>query len=48
MREVVIPQTAIEEYKKGVVIHLPKNKYDNCRWSKNLSTWSMLKNRYDN
>ena len=48
MREVVIPQTAIEEYKKGVVIHLPKNKYDNCKWNKNLTTWEMLKNRYDN
>ena len=48
MREVVIPQTAIEEYKKGVIMHFPKNKYDNCRWSKNLSTWQMLKNRYDN
>jgi len=48
MKKVVIPQTAIEEYKKGVIMHFPKNKYDNCKWSKNLSTWSMLKNRYDN
>lgn len=48
MRETSIPQTAIEEYKKGVVMHFPKNKYDNCKWSKNLSTWQMLKNRYDN
>tara|TARA_B100001093_G_C26800353_1_gene1003085 strand:+ start:1279 stop:1962 length:684 start_codon:yes stop_codon:yes gene_type:complete len=48
MRERVKPQTAIEKYEKGVIIHFPKNEYDSCRWNKNLSTWKMLKNRYDN
>ena len=48
MRKKSVPQTAITNYNKGKIIHFPKNKYDNCRWNKNLSTWCMLKNRYDN
>ncbi len=48
MRETIIPKTAITEYKKGVIIHFIKSKYDNCMWNKNLSTWKMLKNRFDN
>lgn len=48
MRETNIPQTGITKYKKGVIMYFPKNKHDNCRWNKNLSTWNMLKNRYDN
>lgn len=48
MREKTKPQTAIVEYEKGVILYFPKNKYDNCKWGKNQSTWEMLKNRYDN
>ena len=48
MRETSIPQTAIEKYKKGVIMHFLASKYDNCKWNKNLTTWEMLKNRYDN
>lgn len=48
MRENQKPKVVIENYKKGVIMHFPKNKYDNCKWSKNLSTWGMLKHRYDN
>jgi len=48
VRETIIPKTAITEYKKGVIIHFIKSKYDNCTWNKNLSTWKMLKNRFDN
>ena len=43
MREI-----AITNYNKGVIMYFPKNKYDNCKWNKNLTTWEMLKNRYDN
>ena len=48
MREKLSSKTAIENYDKGVVIHFVKSKYDNCKWNKNFSTWSMLKKRYDN
>tara|TARA_Y100001933_G_scaffold81810_2_gene83240 strand:+ start:4823 stop:5494 length:672 start_codon:yes stop_codon:yes gene_type:complete len=48
MRETIIPNTAITNYNKGVIMHFPKNKHDNCKWNKNISTWEMLKNRYDN
>ena len=43
MREI-----GITNYNKGVIMYFPKNKYDNCKWNKNLTTWEMLKNRYDN
>jgi len=48
MRETKIPKTAIEEYNKGVIMTFVKSKHDNCKWNKNVSTWEMLKNRYDN
>jgi hypothetical protein len=48
MREKTIAQTAITQYNKGIIMHFPKSKYDNCKWNKNTSTWCMLKNRYDN
>ena len=48
MRDNVIYNTAITKYKKGVILHFPKSKYDNCVWNKKFSTWQMLKNRYDN
>ena len=41
-------KTAIEKSGKDVVMHFAKSKYDNCKWNKNTSTWSMLKKRYDN
>ena len=41
-------ETAIEQNGKDVVMHFAKSKYDNCKWNKNTSTWSMLKKRYDN
>lgn len=41
-------ETVIEKYNKGVILHFNKNKHDNCKWSKNTSTWNMLKKRYDN
>ena len=48
MRETIIPNTAITNYNKGVIMYFPKSKHDNCQWNKNISTWKMLKNRYDN
>lgn len=48
MRENQKPKVVIENYKKGIILHFNKSKYDNCKWNKNLSTWDMLKNRYDN
>jgi len=48
MRETQKPKVVIENYKKGIILHFNKSKYDNCVWSKSHSTWSMLKNRYDN
>lgn len=48
MRETQKPQVVIENYKKGIILHFNKSKYDNCKWNKNFSTWTMLKNRYDN
>ena len=48
MREKQKPKVVIESYRKGIILHFNKSKYDNCKWSKNLSTWCMLKNRYDN
>ena len=41
-------KTTLEKYNKGITMHFAKSKYDNCKWSKNKSTWSMLKRRYDN
>lgn len=41
-------ETAIEKNNKSVVMHFAKSKYDNCKWNKKTSTWSMLKKRYDN
>lgn len=41
-------KTAIEKSGNDVVMHFSKSKYDNCKWNKNTSTWSMLKKRYDN
>jgi len=43
MREI-----AVTKYKSGAIMHFAKSKYDNCKWTKNISTWTMLKNRYDN
>ena len=48
MREKQKPKVVIESYRTGVILHFNKSKYDNCVWSKSHSTWSMLKNRYDN
>lgn len=48
MREKHKPKVVIESYRKGIILHFNKSKYDNCVWSKSHSTWSMLKNRYDN
>jgi hypothetical protein len=48
MRESNVSKIAITKYNKGVIMYFPKNKHDNCKWNKNLSTWGMLKNRYDN
>ncbi len=41
-------KTTLEKYDKGITMHFAKSKYDNCKWNKNTSTWSMLKKRYDN
>ncbi len=41
-------KTTLEKYNKGITMHFAKSKYDNCKWNKNTSTWSMLKRRYDN
>lgn len=41
-------KSILENYKNGVIIHFSKSAYDNCKWNKNLTTWEMLKNRYDN
>tara|TARA_B100002019_G_scaffold82815_1_gene71550 strand:- start:5844 stop:6518 length:675 start_codon:yes stop_codon:yes gene_type:complete len=48
MREIKIPKTATEKYDKGIIMYFGKSKYDNSRWNKNISTWEMLKKRYDN
>ena len=36
-------KTTLEKYDKGITMHFAKSKYDNCKWNKNTSTWSMLK-----
>ena len=41
-------KSTLEKYNKGITMHFAKSKYDNCKWNKNKSTWSMLKRRYDN
>lgn len=41
-------KSTLEKYNKGITMHFAKSKYDNCKWNKNTSTWSMLKRRYDN
>lgn len=41
-------KTTLEKYNKGITMHFAKSKYDNCKWNKSTSTWSMLKRRYDN
>jgi hypothetical protein len=41
-------KTTLEKYDKGITMHFAKSEYDNCKWNKNTSTWSMLKKRYDN
>lgn len=44
----MMKKSVIEKYNKGIILHFNKSEFDNCKWNKNTSTWTMLKNRYDN